>query len=217
MSRIAAEIYAKEELFIIAHPQSVGDPACTGCAWRYGDMMPGNARLVEVWNGPWGGDSNNEEALSLWYDWLNQGLRLVATAGTDTHSVRDYAANPGFSVVYAEALSETAILKALRAGHLYLSAGPQVTFQARSESGETWIMGDTIAQPVTFMAAWTECPADAQVRLIADGRLLDHWVAGAQGKREWSMAPHEAHWIVVEVRSGDGELLAITNPIYLDD
>jgi len=217
MARIATETYARDELFIIAHPQSVGDPACTGCAWRYGEMMPGDAQLVEIWNGPWGGDSNNEQALSLWYDWLNQGLRLVATAGTDTHSVRDYSASPGFSVIYAEALSEAALLRALREGHLYLSAGPQIVFQARSESGEAWIMGDTVAQPVTFTVAWADCPADAQIRLIANGRLLDHWVAGTHGEREWNMAPHEAHWVVVEVRGGDGKLIAITNPIYLDD
>jgi hypothetical protein len=215
MSRISAETYGNDQVFIIAHPQSVGDPTCTGCRWRYGQMMPGNAQLVEIWNGPWGGDSNNEEALSLWYDWLNQGLRLVATAGTDTHSVRAYAANPGFSVVCAEALSEAALLKALRAGHLYLSAGPQITFEAQNDGGETWIMGDTIAQPVTFMAAWNDCPADAQVRLIANGRLLDHWIAGAHGEREWNLAPYQAHWVVVEIRDRSGGLLAITNPICL--
>ena len=59
-------------------------------------MMPGDARVVEVWNGPWGCDSNNEKALTLWYDWLNQGLRLAATAGTDTHGRHAYAARPGF-------------------------------------------------------------------------------------------------------------------------
>ncbi len=26
----------------------VGDPDCTGCDWRYIEMMPGPARLVEI-------------------------------------------------------------------------------------------------------------------------------------------------------------------------
>jgi hypothetical protein len=215
MARIAAATYANDQLFIIAHPQAVGDPACTGCAWRYGEMMPGNARLVEIWNGPWVGDSNNEATLSLWYDWLNQGLYLTATAGTDTHSNQDYAAKPGFNVVYAEALSEAALLKALRAGHLYLSAGPQLTFQAWNESAERWISGDTVKQPATFGVTWADCPAGAHVRLIANGRLLHQWLAGPQGSYEWAMRPDQANWVVVEIRAGNGEILAITNPIFM--
>jgi hypothetical protein len=215
MDRTATAAYADGQLFIIAHPEAVGDPFCTGCTWRYGGMMPGSARLVEVWNGPWGCNSNNEDALSLWYDWLNQGLALVATAGTDVHRARDYAAHPGLNVVYADALSEAALLSALLSGHVYLSAGPRVTFQARTEGGERRIMGDTVAQPATFDTTWMGCPADAQIRLIANGALLDQWTTGVHGERQWSMAPEEAHWVLVEIRDGDGGMLAITNPIHL--
>jgi hypothetical protein len=215
MARLAAATEADGGLFVISHPQAVGDdPACTGCVWRYGDMMPGNARLVEVWNGPWGGDSNNEAALALWYDWLNQGLRLVATAGSDTHSPRDYAARPGFNVVYAEALSEAALLQALRAGRLYLSAGPLLTFEARGAGGERWPVGDAAVGPVTLALEWSGCPAGAQMRLLANGRLLDQRPAGERGKHEWDMAPEQASWVLVEVRAEDGGLLAVTNPIF---
>ena len=62
MAKIAATAYTQDQVYIIAHPMSPGDPGCTGCAWRYGAMMPGSARLVEIWNGPWAGDSNNELA-----------------------------------------------------------------------------------------------------------------------------------------------------------
>ena len=58
----------------------------------------------------------------LRYDWLNQGQRLVATAGSDTHGSQDYTAGPGFSVIFAEELTERALFNALRLGHLYLSA-----------------------------------------------------------------------------------------------
>jgi hypothetical protein len=215
MARLAAAAEAGGQIFVISHPQAEGDPACTGCTWRYGDMMPGNARLVEVWNGPWGGDSNNEAALALWYDWLNQGLRLVATAGTDTHSARAYAARPGFNVVYAEALSEAALLKALRAGHLYLSAGPHLDFHARGASGERWLVGDTVAGPVTFALGWSDCPTSAQVRVLANGRLLDQWPAAGRGEHGWGMAPEQANWVLAEVRAESGELLAVTNPIFI--
>jgi hypothetical protein len=217
MARIAAETYAANQVFIIAHPEAIGDPYCTGCTWRFGEMMPGAAQLVEIWNGPWQGESNNEAALALWYDWLNQGLRLTATAGTDTHHAGDYAAGPGFNVIYAESLSEAALLKALRAGHLYLSAGPHVTFQARDENGATWISGDTIAQPVTLTVGWANCLADAQVRLLANGRLLDQRLGGMHGEYAWALRPDQADWAVVEIRGGDGGLLAITNPIFMQN
>ncbi|MDE3088934.1 MAG: CehA/McbA family metallohydrolase [Chloroflexota bacterium] len=215
MARIAGATYANDKVFIIAHPQAPGEPGCTGCTWRFGEMMPGAARLVEVWNGPWQGDSNNEAALALWYDWLNQGLRVVATAGTDTHWAQDYADMPGFNVVYAEQLSEPALFSALRAGHLYLSAGPQVAFYAANGNGERWIIGDTVTQPVTFTLAWSDCPADAQVRVIVNGRLLDQRVAGARGGYEWRMTPDEADWVVAAIRAANGAMLAITNPIFL--
>jgi hypothetical protein len=140
---------------------------------------------------------------------------VTATAGTDTHHSGDYAAGPGFNVIYAEALSEAALLKALRAGHLYLSAGPEITFQAHGESGATWISGDTITQPVTLGVRWANCPMDAQVRLLANGRLLDEWLGGAQGEYAWALTPDQADWVVVEIRGGDGGLLAITNPIFM--
>ena len=76
-------------------------------------------------------------------------------------------------------------------------------------------MGDTVTRPVTFIVTWTDCAADAQMRLIVNGRLLNEWMAGAQGEYEWNMAPDQADWVVVEIRGGNGVLLAITNPIFL--
>ena len=130
MTDIAREIEAAGGLFVIAHPRCPGDPICTGCRWEYDDVMPGDARVVEVWNSYWDGESNNETALALWYEWLNQGYRLVATVGADNHGtqLREF----GFSVVYAAALSERAILDGIRHGHLYLSSGPEVSFTGKA-------------------------------------------------------------------------------------
>jgi hypothetical protein len=214
IAQIANEVAAAGHLFIIAHPLSPGDPRCTGCAWRFPELMPGVARQVEIWNGPWSGDSNNPLALALWYDWLNQGWRLVATAGTDTHSATDYDQRPGFNVVYAEALTEAALLRAISAGHLYLSAGPTLTFAAQAADGQRWMMGDTVDQPATLTLGWQDCPAGAEARLIANGRLWKSWPCDGQGERQWPVAPEAAEWCVLEIRDADGAMLAISNPIY---
>jgi hypothetical protein len=216
MARIAAVTYAQGQVFVIAHPQADGDPGCTGCSWRFGEMMPGNARVVEIWNGPWGCDSNNEKALALWYDWLNQGLHLAATAGSDAHGPRDYASGPGFNVIYAEALSEAALLEGVSAGRLYLSSGPQLTFQAQNADGATWGIGDTVTQPATFRVRWRDCPPDADVRVIVNGRLLCALPSGVEGAHMWSMTPDQADWVTAEIRDKSGVLLAVTNPIFQD-
>jgi len=215
MARVAAATYAQGQVFVIAHPQADGEPGCTGCSWRFGEMMPGDARVVEVWNGPWGCDSNNEKALALWYDWLNQGLRLAATAGSDAHGSRDYASGPGFNVIYAEALSEAALLEGVLAGRLYLSSGPQLTFQARSDDGATWMLGDSVTRPATFEVRWRDCPPDAEVRVIVNGRLLVAVPAGVEGAHPWALTPDEADWVTVEIRDKSGAMLAVTNPIFL--
>jgi len=216
MGCVAEQVEAEGGLFVIAHPVADGDPDCTGCAWRFGEMMPGNARWVEIWNGPWGCDSNNESALSLWYDWLNQGLHVTATAGSDVHGPQHYAAGPGFSVLYAEDLTQEGLLRALREGHLYLSSGPKVDLTAGGEDGGQWRMGDTISQPVSLTYTWADSPIDAMGRIVVNGRPLHEWAAGTAGTHDWALSPDQANWVVVELRDGDGAMLAVTNPIYLE-
>lgn len=214
ITRLAEEVYTRGELFIMAHPGSVGDPTCTGCAWRFGEMMPGAARIVEIWNGPWAGDSNNPLALACYYDWLNQGHRLVATAGSDTHSNADYAAGPGFNVVYAEELSEAALLQAIAAGHLYLSSGPRLTLTAAEQDGTHRMMGDTVAQAATVTVQWAQCPPGARLNVLANGQLLHQQATDETNSFTCTLSPSAANWLIAEVRTADGVLLAITNPLF---
>lgn len=215
MARIATEAYEAGHVYIIAHPLTIGDPLCTGCAWRYGEMMPGPARLVEIWNGVWEDYANNEKTLSLWYDWLNQGLRITATAGSDSHNAAKYATKPGFSIIQAEALTQSALLAGLRAGRVYLSRGPQLHFEAHNTQGHVFGIGDTVNQPATFVARWANAEPNAQLRVMANGRLLHQVAAADQGEFVWELRPDMADWLMIELRDGNGNMLAITNPIYL--
>lgn len=214
MPQIAAEIEKEGGLFVIAHPLVPGDPSCTGCDWRYVEMMPGTARIVEVWNGLWNGDSNNEAALALWYEWLNWGLHVTATAGTDAHGPAPPEARPGFNVVYAARREEGAILRAIAHGRLYLSSGPSLTLTGAS--GETNVMmGGVLPRgSATIHARWRDVPIGARLRLIANGAQISEDIATPEGERAWSLDEGAAQWCVAEIRATDGELLAVTNPIY---
>lgn len=201
-----------EGLFVIAHPRVQGDPVCTGCRWEYLELMPGAARATEVWNrGTW--SDSNEEALALWYEWLNAGHRLVATAGTDAHGPAPEGSAVGFNVVYAEALTEAAILKAVREGRSYLSSGPLFELVARSASGEEVMTGEVIDLPATLALDYAKVPAGARVRHIANGQVSHQASLAGEGRFELPV-PAAARWCVLELRARDGTLLALTNPVF---
>ena len=219
MAGIAAASYAADRLFIIAHPQDVGDPFCTGCRWLYPEMMPGTARLVEIWNGSWRNendqfDAGNEYTRRLWFDWLNAGHVLFATAGTDVHGHGVYKrADVGFNVVYAENLSQAAILAGIAAGRSYLSCGPSLILTATGD-GVTVGTGQRVAGAPTLRVAWDACPPGATLHVLARGREIARHTPAPQGEFTVTHGVGTDTWFVAELRGTDGALLAITNPIF---
>ena len=221
MPQIATEVARLGGYFVIAHPHSEGDPACTGCDWRIPEMMPGSSPAVEVWNGPWEGDSHNEKALALWYGWLNEGRRLVATAGSDAHGPSGLVGSVGRNVVWAAALSEQAILRSIAAGRLYLSSGPHLDFSAErgpriASTGGTLRPDGSAAGtgPADVRLGWRGCPPGSTVRLVTDGAAANGIPAEGDGTWRWERV--SGRWCTVEVRDRSGGLLAVTNPIHLE-
>jgi hypothetical protein len=218
MGQIASEVIGEGGLLIIAHPADDEDPYCSGCEWRHADMRPGPARAVEVWNMDWLSECNNEPALALVYGWLNQGCRLALTAGADNHGdLLDL--KYGYNVVYAEELSEAAILRAIGAGHLYLSSGPALEVHAQA-GAQRAMMGDAQAaqagEIIQVSAAWSGCSAEDRLALVVDGAERESLPVGARERQTWEIAGGEAHWALVTLRDTQGTMLALTNPIYFD-
>ena len=196
---LAERMLAAGELFVIAHPRTEGDPHCTGCRWLYPGMMPGAARLVEVWNGEWFGGARdhdrNEAALQLWYRWLNEGHRMVATAGTDVHGPgRQYQSpHAGFSTVYAgqplrgrpparrgsrSPLPQQRAEAQLHGGPRGRRPGHDGRFPDRLRSDRGGYARD----------GWDGVPEAASLRLIADGEARQSSRLGTAGKRTWSFS-----------------------------
>jgi hypothetical protein len=216
MTDIMAEVEAAGGLFVIAHPACPGDPICTGCHWEYQDLMPGAAGLVEICNEHFDSGSNNQGALELWYQWLNQGHRLYATVGTDIHGPADPALEFMFNVVYARDLAEADILEGLRHGHSYLSAGPRLEFTGQTSSG-TALMGDSlVGNPVEFLVRWAACKEGDCLHMIVDGQMREAISAGTEGQHTWTLDDEEAHWCLIEVRDDRGMLRALTNPVFME-
>ena len=215
MPMIAETVMRMGGTYIIAHPMAIGDPICTGCSWVYEDMRPGPARIVEIWNsGDWENDSFNEKGLALYYSWLNRGLRLVATSGTDVHGPYPNGITLGFNVVYAEALTEPAILRAIRAGHLFVSSGPHIELSAQTSQGHVGMMGDLLpAIPTTCRVTWRNAAPETMLRVIVDGSCIHQQLATAHGEYQWH-TDGQVRWCNVEMRAANGDAVAITNPIF---
>ncbi len=219
MDQIAAEVIDQGGLFIIAHPAAPGDPYCTGCDWGHSSLMPGSASAVEVWNMDWRSENKNEEALALAYRWLNQGCRLALTAGADNHGEHPDL-KYGFNVVYAAELTEAAILRAIGAGHLYLSSGPSLSLRARAGALAA-MMGDALAAPavpaggsIRVEATWSGCAPEDRLALVVDGEERERAAAGGEGSAAWQLESGQARWCHVTLRDAGGTMLALTNPIY---
>jgi hypothetical protein len=178
--------------------------------------MPGPVGVVEVWNEHWTSGSNNEGSLQLWYQWLNQGHHIFATVGTDIHGPADPSLEFGFNVVYADALTEVAILDGVRHGYSYLSSSPALEFTGRSSSAQTAHMGDILlGDDCEVSVRWQQCRAGDRVRLIVDGQVKEELVAEEKGEHSWKLDGREKHWCAIEVRDQEGSLRAVTNPIFI--
>lgn len=210
MVTLATQAMARGASFTIAHPMAPGDAAgCTGCRWTFDQMMPGPARQVEIWNGgPW--SDYNEEGLALYRRWLSQGHRLVATAGSDIHGPEGGQGAIGFNHVEAEALTEAAILQAVALGRNYLSSGPRLIL---SSGGVP--MGGTVAPDAGFHLDWRTGADPARLVLVdATGpRETRRLAPDVQGGMDWQ--GKALGFLMAELRDGQDQLLAVTNPIFI--
>ncbi len=206
-----------------------------GCPWQFSDTDYAKVTAIEVVNG--GNQINTRspegrfQGLEFWQARLNEGWHITAVGGSDNHDATIPVG--GFSsvgqpttVVEAERLSTPAILKAIRAGHVFIDVEGthdrllQMTAVAREAR---YRMGDTIlhsSSAIRFDAKIANVP-DGFVDLIIDGRRREVPLpaADASGARLYSWqfdGDGNRHWVRLEVRSANGDLLLVGNPVYID-
>lgn len=82
------------------------------------------------------------------------------------------------------------------------------------------MVGDAVGgETVEIRLKWSECSEGERLRLIVDGEIAEEIPVEASGERSWTLNAGEMHrhyrWCVVEIRGANGEMRAVTNPIYL--
>jgi hypothetical protein len=217
-------------LFSINHPGSPTGASCMGCGWSVADTDYNKVTAIEAING--GSLDGPHSGIPFWQDKLNKGFPITGIGGSDNHdadyppSTRSAVGHPT-TVVYAADLSEHAILDAIRAGHVFVDVEGtsdrmlEFTAQAGSETAATGDrMQSAAGQQVHFTVKMTALE-NAHPELICDGETTTLLNASPLQQKDETRSfnyPSDGkqHWLRVNVRSADGKLLILGNPIYLN-
>jgi hypothetical protein len=127
------------------------------------------------------------------------------------------------TVVYANELSQPAILEGIKAGHVFVMAngpdGPPLYLNAGKA-----MMGDEIVaeagKKVEFKMT-TKAAAGAVLRLMVDGKAVGDLAAlkpdGANESATYGwMSDGKRHWVRAELDDAQGAPVTLTNPIYVN-
>ena len=195
-------------LFSINHPGRTTGETCTGGGWDAPGTDYARLRSMEVVNstraeGPASG-------AIVWHQHLNRGLRITGVGGADDHGAgsRQPAAGAGTptTVVYADRLTEAAILDGVRAGHVYIKTrgpeGPDVYLTTRDAAGKQYMAGDVV-------------PSGGAVELIVEvkggtGQRLEVIRRGEIDEALSRALTSDDHRDAFTIRAADGEWCAST-------
>jgi hypothetical protein len=234
INQLLKRVQELHAIFSINHPGLPSGESCMGCGWTAVNTDFSRVTAIEVINGDL--REGPGSGIPLWQDELKKGLRITGIGGSDNHNAdippdaRSAIGRPT-TVIYAQSLSEHAILDAIRAGHVFVDVeGTKdrvLEFEAKTTQKADSIaasMGDAIAAPPGRNIHFTVRMAALQgayPEIIEDGQpttLLDKSTAkGTDETKAFDViSDGKKHWLRVNIRSADGSLLIMGNPIYLN-
>lgn len=200
-NEILAAVRAQGGLTQVNHPTQFNDPIssniCRGCAWSYSDTDWKNlVDSIEIQTGPPGLNQVPNQtilgpnpftvtAILMWEDLLRQGARVRAVGASDDHragvpgSITQSPIGTPATVVYADSLSEEAILDGLRAGHAYVRfwgppfAGTNLPHIELTTADGTAMMGDSVQTIATTLLARVKGgPVGQVLRIVHNGVVV---------------------------------------------
>lgn len=176
----AIEAYHQQgALFAINHPVLDLGPLCIGCAWEQ-DIDLSAVDAVEITNGglePFGAQFS-DAAVEYWDGLCAMGFHVAAIGGSDDHKAGvdlnqfQSPIGDGTTMVYADGLSATSVLDAVRAGRTVVKLqGPEDPMAELLTSTE--LVGDTTAASQTDLSATITNGVGARVRFVHNGVAMD--------------------------------------------
>ncbi len=229
---LLAEVAKAHGMISVNHPRRPNDESCMGCGFTPHDAVDMRGfQAIEAING--GDASRTDSGIPFWESQLNAGLRVTAIGGSDSHDGSDaprdtFAGRIGSptTVVYARELSMEGILDGIRAGHVFIDIEGMRdrSLEVRASVGsKTAGMGDAlgVASGVSLhVVADTAVVVGQRLSVTDNGKpvkLSKSDVIPSNGEVgfDWT-SDGLAHWLRVDVRSPEGKLLILGNPVYIN-
>lgn len=220
----------RKGLVAVNHPSLPSGEFCMGCGWATKTDWS-RVDAIEVINGgavafAGGKADTGMSGLAFWQARLTEGYRITAIGGSDSHDADRPASAPGAlgrpaTVVFAEGLSQAAILDGVKAGRVYIDVeGTGATLDFQLGLGrQTWGMGEAVCSrrgARLRIAASSGSAPDSVVEIVASPNLAAGRIV-RRGPTTFELTADGARgWVRANVRSArDGRLLVVGNPVYL--
>lgn len=164
----------------INHPAlDLGD-LCIGCAWSHADTPWDSVAAIEIHTGNYESTVGlfTPRAIALWDQTLASGHRVAAVGGSDDHragqgtGTNDTPIGSPTTLVYADELSEAAIIAGVRAGRtVVLLRGPDDPMVELfvTAGGERGMLGDTVMGERAVVEAHVTGGDGLDFSLVVDG------------------------------------------------
>ena len=217
------DVAAQDAAFIVNHPALDLGTSCIGCAWDHPDTDWSKVAGIEVLTGKWELTEPlfTPGALALWDAQLDAGHRIAAVGGSDDHragagtGATDTPIGSPTTLVLADALSEAAILDALRRGRtIVMLRGPDDPM-VELTIGDAEI-GDTVeGVPAAEVRVRVTGGADTFAQLWRDGERLDQVrIEGEDVTHTFVDDTPGAHRYRIELVDNTNQRIVITSHIY---
>ena len=215
----------------VNHPARPTGEACMGCGWHPEPDV--DWKLIHVIEAVNSYDTSTAvSGIPFWETQLNSGFRITGIGGGDNHNALAPTPGPGSigyptTVVHADALFDAAIVAAILAGHVFIdvvgSPDRLVEFSATSGAQHA-AMGDKLSLPAGSDAAFEIHVGSATggvVEIVQDGATVPLLTDARISQPDQSFrfpwkSDGNRHWLRVNVRSADGKLWLVGNPIYVN-
>jgi len=224
-------IHSAGALVSINHPKDPTGEACMGCGWD--PRPPADMHLVEAIEAINGVAAEGATSgIPFWQEQLNRGYRITGIAGSDNHNGLAPVPDPGSvgyptTVVWASELSIARILAAIRAGHVFIDvtgSKDRLLEMSVSLSNLQASMGDALPIASGTAAEFTVHVVGARgghVEIIEDGTSSSLLADSRIDQDDQSFtfpwkSDGRQHWLRVNVRDHQGQLLLVGNPICIN-
>jgi hypothetical protein len=222
LAQRAAFAHERGGLIVLCHPGWwIGGREQDPMLWVTPDALrkggiSGDIDALEIWNGVY--DKPLPRLIAAWVDALEAGIYVPIVGNSDFHRFRSHRlGGPRNVVLCSEPELERCMWPAIKAGKVYITDGPTLTF---SVNGKTF--GEQVARAPLDVRMEVVSPRGGELRLYVGRNLAKAWSLrpDVHEQFQWSGPPTDAaSYLRVEVvRSVSGreapvyELLS--NPVF---